>query len=125
LKQGGFETRPYILPLHFGDIVKFYIYKTKKNPPSICGKNYILTDLFRKRSVLVIVLRKLNGQEFILNADLIEAVEANPDTKIKLYTGNFYVVKNSVDEVVQMAVEYRKNCGGTLRVVNKKSEEEQ
>lgn len=73
----------------------------------------------------MINLQKLKGQDFILNADLIESVEANPDTQIKLYTGNYYYVKNSVEDVVKKAVDYRKNCGGTLRVVNKKSEEEE
>jgi flagellar protein FlbD len=71
----------------------------------------------------VINLHRLRGQGFILNADLIESIEANPDTQIKLYNGNSYLVKNSVAEVVQKAIEYRKLCGGTLRVVNSKSEE--
>ncbi|MCL1946018.1 MAG: flagellar FlbD family protein [Chitinivibrionia bacterium] len=73
----------------------------------------------------MINLETLRGKPFILNADLIEAVEATPDTHIRLYTGSYYIVKNSVDEVVQKALEYRKFCGGTLRVVNKKSEEEE
>jgi flagellar protein FlbD len=71
----------------------------------------------------VIVLNKLRGQEFVLNADLIEAIEATPDTQIKLYNGKTYIVRNSVAEVVKKAVDYRKLCGGTLRVVNEKIEE--
>lgn len=73
----------------------------------------------------MITVQKLKGQEYVLNADLIESIEANPDTQIRLYTGRFHIVSNSVEEVVAKAVEYRKNCGGTLRVVNKKSEEDE
>jgi flagellar protein FlbD len=54
-----------------------------------------------------------------MNADLIESIEATPDTQIKLYNGKTYVVKNSVADVVKKAVDYRKSCGATLRVVNR------
>lgn len=70
------------------------------------------------------MLQKLGGQEFILNADLIESIEAIPDTRIKLYNGNVHLIRNSVSEVVEKTINYRKLCGGTLRVVNKKSEAE-
>ncbi len=71
----------------------------------------------------MIVLQRLRGQEFVLNADLIELIEATPDTQVKLYNGKVYIVRNSVAEVVKKAIEYRKLCGGTLRVVNEKCEE--
>lgn len=67
----------------------------------------------------MIVLQRLKGQEFVLNADLIESIEATPDTQIKLLNGKIYVVRNSVADVVKKAVDYRKLCGGTLRVANK------
>jgi len=73
----------------------------------------------------MIVLHKLKGEEFVLNTDLIESVEAIPDTHVRLCTGNYYLVKESVDEVVKKAIDHRKLCGGILRVVNKKSEEEE
>ena len=73
----------------------------------------------------MIVLQRLRGQEFVLNADLIETVEATPDTQIKLYNGKLYIVRNSVVEVVKKAVEYRKLCGGTLRVANEKCEDKE
>jgi flagellar protein FlbD len=78
---------------------------------------------FFHKGIILIVLQKLRGQEFVLNADLIESVESTPDTQVKLYTGKQYIVRNSVADVVKKAVEYRKICGGTLRVVNEKREE--
>ena len=56
----------------------------------------------------MIKLHKLNGVEIIINAELIESVEATPDTVINLSTGNRFLVKDSVQEVVDKALEYKK-----------------
>ena len=56
----------------------------------------------------MIKLHKLNGAEIIVNADLIESVEATPDTVLSLATGNRFLVKDSVQEVVDKVVEYKK-----------------
>jgi flagellar protein FlbD len=49
----------------------------------------------------------LNGEQFALNPDLIERVEAHPDTVAFLVDGTKYVVKESVDEVLQEIREFR------------------
>ena len=56
----------------------------------------------------MISLTRLNGASFTINAELIEFVEQNPDTVISLATGNRFVVKESVDEVVEKVIAYRK-----------------
>ena len=56
----------------------------------------------------MIELRRLNDSAVILNADLIEMVEATPDTMITLSTGRKIVVKDSVDEVIKKVVKYRR-----------------
>ncbi len=53
----------------------------------------------------MIKLHKLNGTEIIVNAELIESMEATPDTVLNLATGNRFVVKDSVQEVVDKVVE--------------------
>jgi flagellar protein FlbD len=55
----------------------------------------------------MIKVTKLNGKELVLNADLIEFVEATPDTLISLTTGRKIMVLEELDEVVQRAVRYR------------------
>jgi flagellar protein FlbD len=55
----------------------------------------------------VIRVTRLNGEQFALNPDLIERVEAHPDTVAFLVDGTKYVVKESVDEVLQEIREYR------------------
>jgi flagellar protein FlbD len=55
----------------------------------------------------VIRVTRLNGEQFALNPDLIERVEAHPDTVAFLVDGTKYVVKESVDEVLREIREYR------------------
>jgi len=55
----------------------------------------------------MITLTKLNGVTFVLNCEQVEHMSANPDTTIYLTTGNFYVVRESLDEEVRKVIEYR------------------
>jgi flagellar protein FlbD len=66
----------------------------------------------------MIALQRLNGQEFILNADLVETIESTPDTRIKLNNGKTLIVKNEVGDVVKKCIRYRQLCNSTVRVVN-------
>ncbi len=55
----------------------------------------------------MIKLTHLGGEPFILNADLIQYIEARPDTFITLTTGERLVVRESIDEVLRRAVAYQ------------------
>jgi flagellar protein FlbD len=55
----------------------------------------------------MIKVTKLNGRELVVNADLIEFVEATPDTLISLTTGRKLMVLEELDEVIRRAVGYR------------------
>lgn len=57
----------------------------------------------------MIQLKRLNGTVFTLNADLIEQIESAPDTVITLTTGNNFLVKESVEEVVQKVRDYQQS----------------
>jgi flagellar protein FlbD len=56
----------------------------------------------------MIILHRLNGKEFVLNAEHIKFVESTPDTLITL-AGNDekFMVKESVSEVVQRVIDYK------------------
>lgn len=54
----------------------------------------------------MIELTRFNGEKFVLNADLIEMVEATPDTLIRLVNGKRFVVRETVEDVVLRVVEY-------------------
>ncbi len=62
----------------------------------------------------MIELTKLNGVLFIVNAELIETIEATPDTVITLINGRKMMVKETVDEVVTKAVSYKKQLIDTF-----------
>ncbi|MEX0885286.1 MAG: flagellar FlbD family protein [Phycisphaeraceae bacterium] len=59
----------------------------------------------------MITVHRLNGKAFVINAELIRTVEANPDTTITLVNGDHILVQEPMDRVVELAVEY----GQTLR----------
>ena len=50
----------------------------------------------------------MNNKEFILNADHIEKVEEVPETLITLTNGTKYLVLESVDEVKDEVIRYKK-----------------
>ena len=54
----------------------------------------------------MIKLTRLNGNEFVVNANLIRFVEARPDTTITLTSDDKVIVRESVDEVVRRVIEY-------------------
>ena len=55
----------------------------------------------------MIKVTKLNGRELVVNADLIEFIESTPDTLISLTTGRKIMVLEEMDDVIQMASDYR------------------
>ena len=48
----------------------------------------------------MIRVTRRNGPSFALNPDLVERIDATPETVITLVDGAEYVVRESVDEVV-------------------------
>ncbi len=56
----------------------------------------------------MIELTKFSGDMFILNASMIESVEATPDTLICLVAGKKMVVRETVEEVVLAVLEYER-----------------
>ena len=54
----------------------------------------------------MIKLTKLNGEQFVLNAELIRYIESRPETFITLVTDDRVIVQESVDDVIQKSVDY-------------------
>lgn len=66
----------------------------------------------------MIEVTKLNDVLFIINADLIETIEATPDTVITLTNGKKLVIKESVDEVVAKAIAYQQRIASGISVID-------
>lgn len=59
----------------------------------------------------MIKLERLNGDEFHLNALLIEQIQSHPDTTITLTNGKKIVVKTSEEELVALIKAYHREIG--------------
>ena len=64
----------------------------------------------------MITLTRLNKKMFVVNAELIKMIEETPDTMITLINGDHFMVRESVQEVVDKAVDYARQIRG-FRVV--------
>ncbi len=56
----------------------------------------------------MIFVSRLDGKKVVLNGELIEMLEQTPETLITMTTGKKVVVKESVDEIVQKIILYKK-----------------
>jgi flagellar protein FlbD len=55
----------------------------------------------------MIVVTKLNGSRFAINPDLIERINANPDTTLVMVDGTKYIVTESLPEAIEKITHYR------------------
>lgn len=57
----------------------------------------------------MIELTRLNKKKFLLNCDLIEAVESTPDTVITLRNGKLCIVEEAPTAIAEMVLQYRRS----------------
>lgn len=55
----------------------------------------------------MIRVTRLNGSSYILNCELIETIEATPDTVITTINGKKLVVADAVEDIVNRVIEYK------------------
>ncbi len=56
----------------------------------------------------MIYLKRLSGDRFLLNAELIREVESTPDTVITLTSGQKLMVTESVEDVREAVIQYKR-----------------
>ncbi len=61
----------------------------------------------------MIQLTRLNGQPIMVNSDLIESVETTPDTVITLVSGNKLIVRDSMDAIQSLIIEFKRKIYGS------------
>ncbi|MFP4016768.1 MAG: flagellar FlbD family protein [Halanaerobiales bacterium] len=64
----------------------------------------------------MIKIIKMDGEEIVVNAELIETVKATPDTVIHLTTGKRILVLDEVDEIIDKVIEYKRKIMGSRGV---------
>ena len=57
----------------------------------------------------MIKLTRLDGEHFLLNADLIKYVEERPDTFVTLTTGDRMVVQEKMEKVLDLSLHYQQS----------------
>ena len=54
----------------------------------------------------MICLTRLNDEEFVINCNQIERIETIPESNVIMVNGKHYVVKESVDEIIDRVIEF-------------------
>jgi flagellar protein FlbD len=57
---------------------------------------------------IMIQLTRLNGHPLIINSDLIKLIENAPDTVISLVNGEKIVVLETIDQILERVVQFRR-----------------
>ena len=60
----------------------------------------------------MIKVTRLNGSELVINADLIEFVEAIPDTIVSLVTGKKIMIMETTDAVIEKVAQFKRLSSG-------------
>ncbi len=55
-------------------------------------------------------LTRLDGRAIVVNSDLIEFVEATPDTLVSLTTGKKIIVKEAAEVIIDKVAAFRRMC---------------
>jgi flagellar protein FlbD len=59
----------------------------------------------------MVTVTRLDGTQVVVNAGHLLLVERTPDTVLVLTTGDRLMVRESVDQVVERVIEYRRMIG--------------
>lgn len=54
----------------------------------------------------MIVLKKMNNESFLVNHNQIECIELIPECKIVMMNHDYYIVQDSVEEIIQKIADY-------------------
>ena len=65
----------------------------------------------------MIVLTRLNRTRFAVNPDLIERIQASPDTTLHMVDDRVYVVVEDLDVVIDLIVAYRARVLGAAHAL--------
>ncbi len=70
----------------------------------------------------MIQITKLNKDKAYISADLVEIVEASPDTAITMQGGKRLVVLDSVEDVVKKIIRYKQLIHTSVAIRKKEGE---
>jgi len=62
----------------------------------------------------MIKVTRLNNTELVINSDLIDFVEAIPETMISLITGKKIMVAENIDDIINRVAEFKSKAGNPV-----------
>ena len=71
----------------------------------------------------MIKLTRFDGSEVAVNAELVKFVEAAPDTIVTLTSDQKLLVLETVDEIIERVIDYKRIAYGSLPQVRDRREE--
>ena len=75
----------------------------------------------------MIIVKKINGQQIMVNSDLIETIEFSPHAVMSLTSGVKIIVDETAETLMERIIEYKKSVrdrGVEFRVVPKTGTED-
>jgi flagellar protein FlbD len=69
----------------------------------------------------MIVVTRFHGRSMALNCDLIESAEADPDTVVTLVDGTRFVIRESLDEVIDKVRDFRASVVSRARALDRQA----
>ena len=54
----------------------------------------------------MIELMKMNGERFLINHNQIECIELIPESKIVMMNHDYYIVRNTVEDIIRKIADY-------------------
>ena len=55
----------------------------------------------------MVTITRINGTKLTINSDLIEMMEAMPDTTITMTTGKKIIASESIDDIIKKIIAFR------------------
>lgn len=71
----------------------------------------------------MVSVKRLNGQEFVINCDLIETMESTPDTVITLTNGKKYMVQDKLKDIIKKIILYKQMCNQNINIISSEKKE--
>lgn len=58
----------------------------------------------------MIKLTRINGTVILVNESFMEAAEQAPDTVLTMQNGHRYLVRETIDEIIELSEQFRREC---------------
>lgn len=65
----------------------------------------------------MIILQKMNGERFLLNHNQIEHIELIPECKIVMMNHDYYLVRDTVEDIIRKIAEYNAKVQDVHRTI--------